>query len=657
MERTLATCNCCDQLVKSLNAPWPWYCSGCDAAFTESEPIYGCPNQSVCQSIDDWGICKSCAESVATSGASSENLVEDASVGAEKGPAGHPNTCSCGRALQRLEAPWPWYCSTCSGSFTEADPIYGCSAQKECQSIDDWGVCQRCAGVGVISKQDARPEQTCHSESQAAAAASAVSGSECCADTAWNTHPELHQNKCAKVQHAQCNESSSTEVVKSKATLSASKAHANSHAREHKPVSQAKKGGRRKSLVFSSATLKRDKRDTSESKQQRKDEAAAMLFKCATECLSDSSCIDKKACSWAVMQWLPMSYVPRTKIETYVFDALAAAIDSGTVACSSFEALRVMRPQLVLRGAAAASLLEAIDGHGALKSSHNAQDTVTIAVKSSDGLLAATAGKAKPRSQARKRKSADLNNAAKQAKTGSKQSRLSTETTDYAPDDCPPHRLRSKTRVASPDRRPSTQLQVPSSSSASRPSQQRPTPILPFQEEPDRGQAQQELRRRRRHSFVPRKLLELAKQNATNFATQRSADNACTESKVALEVGRRRRHSFLPRKLAELAKQKAAEAKASVEELEIRRRRSSWLPRKMAELAQQVNRSAVQAGKNHPIIQKPCSSSKVLKSQIILEKPSKAHLDLKKHVLAQIKNVPSPSRKLVGRHCLGVDVD
>lgn len=128
-------------------------------------------------------------------------------------------------------------------------------------------------------------------------------------------------------------------------------------------------------------------RERKDRKQQQQSEAAAMLHDYALRCLSDPSGIHRKSCSWAVARWLPMNYVPQKNIETYVFRALAAAIGKGALAEQALQTLRSLRPRFASCSASAACLVEALDQHSNQKSvshesacvvqeqMHNLQDT------------------------------------------------------------------------------------------------------------------------------------------------------------------------------------------------------------------------------------------------------------------------------------------
>lgn len=85
--------------------------------------------------------------------------------------------------------------------------------------------------------------------------------------------------------------------------------------------------------------------------------------------------------------------------------------------------------------------------------------------------------------------------------------------------------------------------------------------------------------RRRRRSWLPRKLADIAK-------TAEPLILPSSQSEVVLPI-RRRRTSFLQRKVADLAMSKCDKSFVSMSDSKadkFRRRRSSWLPRKTAEL-------------------------------------------------------------------------
>lgn len=52
----------------------------------------------------------------------------------------------CKRKVLPFPCPWSsWDCSTCSRDYLQSELIYSCPNQAECQSINEWGVCLKCA--------------------------------------------------------------------------------------------------------------------------------------------------------------------------------------------------------------------------------------------------------------------------------------------------------------------------------------------------------------------------------------------------------------------------------------------------------------------------------------------------------------------------------
>lgn len=291
---------------------------------------------------------------------------------------------------------------------------------------------------------------------------------------------------------------------------------AENQGQESKDLKQRK---RRRSTAYPGPRLM-EKQGRNERKQQEQAQAATILYECTVRWLSDS-CLDRKACSWAVSRWLPIKYVPCKSMDAYLFRALAVAMNEGAVSSSVLDALHCLRTKLD-RTSSAASVVEALDN---------------LCRKVSPRTICRTALEARP--EAPKRCHAESSEDAS--------TKLDASSVR------PPHRLRKKTRESMSWAKLPRQISVPKAPKDS------------------------ESSRRRRNSWLPRKLAELSQQKASQTMHQASI--------------RRRRNSWLPRKVAELSRSKATEL--GIPQVSIRRRRNSWLPRKVAELAelQQCERS------------------------------------------------------------------
>lgn len=630
LENVFLGCSQCGTVVKSFNAPWDWDCSTCGAEYATSDAIYGCPQQGRCVSIDDWGICRCCATAEraqssvfakpplteaqtgpkaevaptknSSAGNSEHHVADDVrnpgnrektSMASEEHlinvSAKQKTGCTrCGSHLRCFVAPWSWYCSKCLAAKTEADPIYGCARLDHCQSIDDWGICGSCM-----------------------------------------------LDECAAG-----NMGSQASLKKTEAEGSVSQLPSE----RRLEVKQEKK-----------------ERERKERKQQQQAEAAAMLHDYAVRCLSDPSGIHRKSCSWAVTRWLPMNYVPQKNIETYVFRALAAAIGHGALAQPALQTLCSLRPRFASCSTSAACLVEALDqqsnqklvAHGSVSARGHMQplqDTPSVAEvcltsscsqAQSESLIQKNSGgrdlSKQPGTEPRAGMDKSSTDTKKDRVAGKKRGRhevldefVPKQTATIGAVASQPYSAKKASKSAAQGRacQPACpQLRAgqqadPRASSALKSSQ--PSALL----EPHM--------RRRRHSFLPRKLAELARPHSVypegsqkqfrrgikrhpqaGAGSHRAADSSvaqdCPSNSDSLPppLPKSRRANNAAKNTHQVSKavkhpvttaSSLGDKHSVAQQLAIRRRRNSWLPRKVAELT--TTKKATNFTTHHASIEK-----------------------------------------------------